>query len=218
MVLPGLGLTLSGWGQSPAALSSLAPTAHRVDYMQMPSAEALCTALTGTDCDYAIGWSLGGQLVIRAILAGIIKPKALILLATPYRFLHPDLPGFTQEVTVNPEKALKRFRVMMCAGDSNPKTILKQLPHNSPTPHMLYWLEELVQFDGDTQHCHLLPPTLIIQGGKDSIVPPSQAAKWAEHIPVTQLFLLDQAGHIPQFHASILVHRQIEAFIHDHVR
>lgn len=44
---------------------------------------------------------------------------------------------------------------------------------------------------------HLRPPTLIISGDTDRVVPPSQARLLAESAPQAKLVVIPQAGHLP---------------------
>ena len=88
-------LCLSGWGQKSESLQAIFNDFGKnyqiinFDYNQFSSIESLFTELSNLDIqpEIIIGWSLGGQLAIRSILAKIFKPKLLILLATPFQFV-----------------------------------------------------------------------------------------------------------------------------------
>src|SRR5256885_1590443 len=88
-------LTLSGWGQAHDALSVLAPQATSVDYARHASVEEALAAIAAQaeGCDLAIGWSLGGQLLMRAMAMGMVHPQHVVLIAVPYQFVAtPEWP------------------------------------------------------------------------------------------------------------------------------
>ena len=89
-------LLLSGWGQNCTSLNFIFDNLLdefelvNVDYLACATIEEFLKKLTEFDFkfDFIIGWSLGGQLALRAIIDKAIKaPKNLILLAPVFAFL-----------------------------------------------------------------------------------------------------------------------------------
>ena len=82
-------LALSGWGQPYDALKELLPDAKHMDYARYDTPEAALSAMADTAMGYKriVGWSLGGQLAVRAIAAGLVMPEKLVLIATPFQFV-----------------------------------------------------------------------------------------------------------------------------------
>ena len=61
-------LTCSGWGMMPSSLDALVTSSNNINYMAHRSYNALLNSLPeNTHYDTAIGWSLGGQILLRLI-------------------------------------------------------------------------------------------------------------------------------------------------------
>src|SRR5690349_8984668 len=116
--------TISGWGQAHDSLASIAPdSATHLDYSNFTNIGAFFDSIKGQAPDILVGWSLGGQIALRAISDGIIKPKKLVLLATPYQFVaSKDVKCAMDRDTFNlfhtgfendPVKAIKRFLTLI---------------------------------------------------------------------------------------------------------
>lgn len=209
-------IAFSGWGQPPTAPRSVIFDASPIDYMRYSSIEALFSSLPVMECDTLIGWSLGGQLAIRAVANGIIQPKRLLLISTPFHFSHPDADIFYQAVETQPELALKRFRLMIAEGDSNQKAVIRELGIATPPPPTLtYWLKELYNFNCNTIDYTSFPPTLIIHGEQDHIVPVAQAEELASQFPHSKLVIFSHAAHAPHLHDSKKICRMIGTFLRD---
>jgi pimeloyl-ACP methyl ester carboxylesterase len=156
--------------------------------------------------DLAIGWSLGGQLLVKAIALGHTRPKKLVLLGAPFQcisddqFAHGISPTDFQSVRNNyrrnPEAMLAEFQVLIAAADKNQKQIAKVLSRTiTRWPNGLFWLDTL----GKTT-CHNLdfsafPETLIIHGQNDRVIHPASAEEFSRHLPAAKLFLLPDSGH-----------------------
>ena len=84
---------LSGFGQEPQTFKNVFSNKDVItlDYLQNKNFEDLLTQdLKAYDNEVVIGWSLGGQVAIRLIEKQILKPKLLILIATPFQFVEDD--------------------------------------------------------------------------------------------------------------------------------
>lgn len=200
-------LTLSGWAQPADALSRLIPGSDYFDYSDYPSAEASYEGLKKfADVPYVVGWSMGGQLALRAITAGILKPKHLTLIAAPWQFVSDYGMGtltfdmFTDTYSKNPVAHKVKFHALIAKGDRKAKRVLNQLEHHpkvEDTRRWLPWLQELGLYSFD-KHKHLwLPPTLLIQGESDAIVRLPQALKFESELPQITLSRWEETGHAP---------------------
>lgn len=206
-------VTFSGWGQDYDALENIAPDATHINYKDFDSVEALFESLDGVDCDIAIGWSLGGQLALRAINSDVIKPESLVLIATPFQFISGpslkygiDIDSFNEfmnNFSNNPEKTLLQFSLLIAQGDKDAKQIAKRLRNSNKEDAIkwLYWLEQLRNFNCQTMDYNKIPPTLAIVGSSDNVVDASQADLFRPLIRSGyKTEILDNCGHAPHLH------------------
>jgi pimeloyl-[acyl-carrier protein] methyl ester esterase len=203
-------ITLSGWGQASDSLSGIAPDALHLDYLACNSAETFMQKLPPS-CDILIGWSLGGQLAIRA--TPLLKPKMLILIATPFALASPEFDAFHTAFLRDPESSLQRFTLLMAHGDSNARNIIRNsslTAHRKPLP---YWLGLLKSFDAATVDFAGFPRTLIIHGSNDAIVSVEQAKQLAGRITGSSLHCIEQCGHAPHLHNR----QEIYTIIHNEI-
>jgi pimeloyl-ACP methyl ester carboxylesterase len=199
-------ITLTGWGQSLAAFAPIAPHATASDYMQYGSLDEWLMPLAAP-CDILIGWSLGGQLALRA--APLLKPRLLVLIATPFALAGSAFDAFTHEFTANPERTLRRFTLRMAQGDRCGKQVIGHATPYHNTTHLAYWLKLLQETDAAHIDMSGVPPTLIFHGENDVIVPFAQAEQLAKHIPGSQLIAFEQCGHAPHYHNPSVMNTRI---------
>lgn len=209
-------LTISGWGQPADALQkSLAlHDAATLDYSQYPSAEASFAALAPhRHVARVIGWSQGGQLALRAVLAGAIAPKQLVLIAAPYQFLKDEAvphgmdmftyQTFRENYAADPLRTAGRFHALVAKGDAKFKAVVEGLHHHpkvADPEHWLPWFDALGKVSLHGVDLRGLPPTLIVHGTEDAIVPMAQATLLAQAMPHAQLEAWDGVAHAPQLH------------------
>jgi len=157
-----------------------------------------------------VGWSLGGMLLLEA-LAGLNgrAPLATVLVGVAPLFCRrPDHP-WGQPVTA--------VRAMRQALRSDPRRVINDFVRACLAPgEASYRQEAAAGFDFAAAPAHLaqgldylrdkdlrgLLPRLvgqvaIIQGDRDSIVPPAQGRFLQEQVPASKLHLLAGAGHLP---------------------
>jgi len=141
-------MTLSGWGQPHDALAAIAPEATHVDYARHTSVLGALAdiAARANEHDMVVGWSLGGQLAVRAIAAGMFRPKQLVLIATPFQFvatpqrslgMKRDLyDKFRGNYARHPERTLHKAWELIHKGDTNADEVRRYLSRarNSPLP------------------------------------------------------------------------------------
>lgn len=204
-------LTLSGWTQPSDALVPLVEHALTFDYSDYRDADAAIDALAPfRDVPNVVGWSMGGQLALRALARGVIAPRHLLLIAPPFQFVsdaampHGMSPvTFTQFRTnyaQDTERTVERFHGLIAKGHRDPRQIMRQLrhhPHVKDTDRWLPWLDALAT---DSLHGLSLPGDTritLLQGGRDAIVPPAQAHFIRGLCPTMRYELMESAGHAP---------------------
>jgi pimeloyl-ACP methyl ester carboxylesterase len=193
------------------------------DYSDYPNPGAAIEALGKINPTHVVGWSMGGQLALRAITAGALVPKHLTLIAAPYRFVGADGMGdetfrlFRESYIADAARTKTRFHGLIAKGDAKQKQVMGMLGHHKQvldTARWLPWLDALALHVVDVSTLASLPPTLIIHGMNDAIVPHAQSEHLAAHLPHAQLNRWAEVGHAPHAHdaarmqAEIAAHRQ----------
>lgn len=210
---------LTGWQQRVDALREIAPDALHVDYRACASVEA-AFALLPPAPRLAIGWSLGGQMLLRAVAAGRMRPQRLILLATPVQFVADEVlpeamdPGvfatFSTRYDATPERMMKAFQSLMIKGDDAGGKRMEQDP--PLWPHGRFWLDELGRFSGLGLRMDGFPPTLIVHGKADGIVPFAQSERLALMLPGARLELWEGCAHAPHWHDAVALRQKVAAY------
>lgn len=207
-------IILSGWGQPEDALSIVAPGATPIGYAHHDSVEDALVEITDEKPDIVIGWSLGGQLAARAISAGLIAPKKLVLIAAPYEFVEVSKSGlgmkrdtfdkFFDNYAQNPMRTLSKAWELVALYDDHAALVRSQLAHFSrDTVIMGNWLKWLSLIDGfscDVLDFDKFPPTLLVHGEEDVVVEAKQSQRFADRIPHAKLDLWPGCGHAPHWH------------------
>lgn len=217
-------LALSGWGQPADALAPVCP-ADTVffDYAAHPSVDACMAELGKCRADVAVGWSLGGQVLVRAVAAGIFKPKRLVLIAAPFQcaadaffplatppaMLAASRAGFI----ANADAMLKQFSMFLALGDVKQQEVVRQLlGHAAPVAgeNWLFWFDELVRFSCRSLDFSQFPPTDIIHGREDAVIRMAQGEAFQKAIPHAQMHVMAGCGHVPHWHDASFVRRVIK--------
>jgi len=220
--------TLSGWGQPHDALAAIAPEATHIDYAHHKSVDDALAAIAAhaKNHDIIIGWSLGGQLAVRAIAAGMFKPKQLVLIATPYQFVTtPENPlgmkrdlydKFCSNVARHPERALHKAWGLIHKGDSRAGEVRahldKQDRRKTLEKDWLHWLDMLDGFSFNENNLAGFPPTLLIHGDRDVVVGHEQSRLFSDAIPYAKLMIIKGAGHAPHWHDAQGVKEMISEY------
>ena len=221
-------LILSGWAQPADALAHLAPAAMTFDYSDYANAEAAIEALRKLRPTHIVGWSMGGQLALRAMAAGALMPKHLTLIAAPHRFVGEQGMGaetfrlFRESYANDPARTKTRFHGLIAKGDLAFRQVMELLGHHPKVEEVarwLPWLDDLAAHELNTAALANLPPTLIIHGMNDQIVPHAQGAQLARLLPNAQLNSWAEVGHAPHVHdaarlrAEIAAHRTLHGIV-----
>ena len=193
-------LCLTGWQQRNDELASVVPAdAQHFDYASYDNVKVMFADLPA-NTKMAMGWSLGGQLLVRAVANGYIKPELLVLLSAPYQYVADEyfphgvhengLKEFRDNYDKNAPATLKQFNALVGLGDNSALRVIRALNDCSEIwSNGLFWLNELT-----SKYCYNMdfsqfPKTLIVQGKNDKVIDPVNAMMFAKKIPQSQLIM-----------------------------
>lgn len=220
-------LALSGWAQYAASLDAVLPDdATKIDYGDCKSVEAVFKRIAesgAAEPDVAVGWSLGGQLLVRATAAGVIAPKKLVLLDAPYQLVADKqfrkgkakmmVAASRLALQANASLMLREFQAEFLAqGDSNAAHIREVSPQYLAAEEgkeWLFWFDELAHFSCAGLDFGGFPPTHIIHGQRDAVIPYANAEAFCERIAASTLHSLPKCGHAPHWHDANFVKQVI---------
>ncbi len=217
-------LCLSGWGQKFDSLEMIFQDqvfdpffVSSVNYAKCDSTEKFFAEIDKENPEIVIGWSLGGQLAIRAIEKGIIAPKLLILLAPPFQMIKDSriqaampqdvFDEFYKNFSAAPTKTLKEFSILTAMNDRNAGEIARNLDIDDKNFLQLkFWLEELQRFSCFDIDFTNMPRTLYFHGAGDMITHLSHSELFQQKIKNLRLEIFKNCGHAP--HLSDLARLQ----------
>lgn len=200
---------LSGWAQNSDFLSfknsDISNKIHYFDYSILNIKETF-DQLQEFNPEIAIGWSLGGQIIIDAIIAGKIQPKFLILLATPFQFINAKsydfgidnniYLSFSESLKLNPSKILRKFHLMMLQGDNRFNLLKNKFLYDDNFKNLQYWLDYLANFSGFEKNFDNFCQTELIYGKNDMIVNYNQANLFQKKISNSHIKIIENYSHI----------------------
>ena len=195
----------NGWLQPKEAMDGIVPKMQLMAYEDdLPPTPSL-----------AIGWSLGGAVLMQAVLTGRTKPSKIVLIATPFCFLDDnigmaaaDFTQFRQHFRHSPAMAARRFSALIAIGDVGTRPSMPPLPF---TAYWAGWLERLGRVNFRTSDLSTAPPVLIVQGKQDQIVQMAQGRLWQKQLPNSRLLELE-CGHAPQLACPAEIRAAIREF------
>ena len=177
-----------------------------------------------------LGWSLGGQVAMRATLDHPQKITRLILLASTPKFVlgdgwehgmaRPDLQAFGAALIADTQATLLRFLSLQTRGMSAQKAVLQRLRQTllaAPAAHveaLKGGLAILADTDLRPELAQLSLPTLVIHGALDSLTPAGAGTWLADALPHTQHLELSRAAHAPHLSHAEEVAAAIGRFAH----
>jgi pimeloyl-[acyl-carrier protein] methyl ester esterase len=178
-----------------------------------------------------LGWSLGGQVAMRAALDHPHKIKYLVLLASTPKFVASDdwqrgmapadLQDFGAALLADPQATLLRFLSLQTRGMGGQKAMLQQLRQTllaAPAPSreaLAGGLTILRDTDLRAELPQLTQQALVLHGALDTLTPPAAGAWLAEALPAAQHVELSGAAHAPHLSHAEAVAAAIGRFAHD---
>ncbi|MFN3716316.1 MAG: pimeloyl-ACP methyl ester esterase BioH [Thiobacillus sp.] len=242
---PFLGL-LHGWGMNARVFDALVDAlsgACQVQAFELPGhggrADVADNTLAGWASDLAgqlpagatlLGWSLGGQVALRAALDHPQSVARLVLLASTPRFVSAadwphgmdgaELDGFAASLRADCRATLLRFLSLQTRGVEDQKTLLQALRAalaSTPAPtaaSLDAGLELLRETDLRADLARVRQPALVVHGGLDTLSPAAAGAWLAARLPAARLLELPRAGHAPHLSHSGPVADAVRAFCH----
>lgn len=157
----------------------------------------------------AVGWSLGGCLLVEAVARFGVRPAAIVLVGVPAVFCQrPDFPDGQPPAVVramrralfqDPARVLADFaRRALASGEAAwQEEALQLFPAGQSPAHLAAGLDYLLTADLRPFLKQVPVPVTLVQGEGDAIVGASQAKYLEENLPQAQAVLLPGAGHLP---------------------
>lgn len=219
-------ITINGWGQNNGYLNNLIPASREIKYGHLNKINDFYAEFQNTKCDVLIGWSLGGQMAIRAVEKKIVSPKLLVLISTPFQFVNSKeircgitksiYANFVREYNSDPINTLRKFSVMISRNDDNAKNILEELRKSEQKEeNWKRWLFELGEFSCKDIDFKDFPKTLIIHGRDDSIVDVTNTSLFLSLIKDCKVEVFDGCGHAPHIHSHDKVSKIIQEYTNE---
>ncbi len=178
-----------------------------------------------------LGWSLGGQVAMRAALDHPHRIARLILLASTPRFVatedwprgmaSADLEAFGAALLSEPEATLLRFLSLQTRGMPGQKAMLQRLRQAllaapaADSEALAAGLAILRDSDLRSELPRLMQPTLVLHGALDTLTPAAAGAWLAAALPAAQHLEFERAAHAPHLSHVEEVASAIGRFAHD---
>ena len=175
-----------------------------------------------------LGWSLGGQVAMRAALDHPAKVGCLVLLASTPRFVAAedwacgmalaDLHAFGTALLADPQATLLRFLSLQTRGMGGQKSVLQSLRQSllsapqASAEALSSGLDMLHRTDLRAELPRLSQPTLVLHGMLDTLTPPAAGAWLAETLPHATHMAFARAAHAPHLSHSVEVAAAIRGF------
>jgi pimeloyl-[acyl-carrier protein] methyl ester esterase len=177
-----------------------------------------------------LGWSLGGQVAMRAALDHPHKIGRLILLASTPKFVAAadwdrgmaiaDLEAFGASLLADPAATLLRFLSLQTRGMTGQKALLQQLRQTllaappAAAAALAAGLAILRDSDLRAELGKLMQPTLVVHGAADTLTPAAAGAWLAAALPAARHVELARAAHAPHLSHVDEVAAAITGFVH----
>lgn len=177
-----------------------------------------------------LGWSLGGQVAIRAALDHPHKVARLVLLASTPKFVAiegwahgmaaADLQDFGAALLADPQATLLRFLSLQTRGMAGQKTLLQRLRQtllaapSARSEALAGGLAILRDTDLRGELPRLQQPTLVLHGALDTLTPPAAGGWLADTLPAAQYVEFARAAHAPHLSHGEDVAAAIGRFAH----
>jgi pimeloyl-[acyl-carrier protein] methyl ester esterase len=238
---------LHGWGMNARVFDSLADLLadeFEVRALELPGHGSRSALAVNTLSNWAddlaqqlpdgatlLGWSLGGQVAMRAALDYPHKIARLILLASTPKFVTAadwergmavaDLQDFGAALLAEPQATLLRFLSLQTRGMAGQKALLQQLRQTvlaapaADSTALAAGLAILHDSDLRPELPRLAQPTLVLHGALDTLTPAAAGVWLAEALPRAQHIEFARAAHAPHLSHGADVAAAIRQFSHD---
>lgn len=177
-----------------------------------------------------LGWSLGGQVAMRAALDHPQLISRLVLLSSTPAFVakadwpagmaSDDLEAFGSALIADPAATLLRFLSLQTRGMPEQKAVLHALRQAflsvppADAGALASGLAMLRHTDLRASVPRLLQPTLVVHGALDTLTPPAAGEWLAATLPNARHVALPRAAHAPQLSHSRELATAIRDFLH----
>lgn len=177
-----------------------------------------------------LGWSLGGQVAMRAAIDHPDAIARLIVMSSTPKFVVSDawahgmalsgLQAFGAALLDDPRSTLLRFLSLQTRGVAGQKALLQQLraaflaapPGDAEA--LRQGLDLLCRTDLRAELSRLMQPTLVLHGGLDTLTPAAAGTWLAAHLPHARQTEFARAAHAPHLSHGDEVAAEIGRFIH----
>ena len=177
-----------------------------------------------------LGWSLGGQVAMRAAIDHPDTVSRLILMSSTPKFVASgdwvhgmalsDLQAFGSDLLNTPQPTLLRFLSLQTRGVAGQKALLQQLREAflaAPTGDagaLNHGLDLLCNTDLRAEVPRLMQPTLVLHGGLDTLTPSAAGVWLADHLPHARHVEFARAAHAPHLSHVEEVAAEVGRFAH----
>lgn len=162
-----------------------------------------------------IGWSLGGMVAQRLAARHPERVRALVLVNTTARLDEDD--SATRGVELLSGLVADFERGLLPFGPATQRAMRAQLEQGGqagPSSLLMHYASETLRFDARAELGLIRAPTLIVQGAKDSLTPPSLGRLLHERIPGARYVELREGGHyVPLQHPE-----RFNQLVEEHLR
>jgi len=224
---------IPGWGfQSSIAKNWLPMCAQLIDLPPIKGGyctiETLCRSIEEKiqpKDSILMGWSLGGLIAVNLYNRQPNRYNALILMAsTPCFWAQTDWPGISKEhqtlFTKNLNREYRVFLAYYLKLISEPFTLSKfslklqsyMIPNDDFNDYKSYQ-EILFQGDLRSEFSRIKIPTLVIQGGRDAIIPTEVTQYLMKLNPHLKYCVIPNAGHLPFITHQNEINKMITKFL-----
>lgn len=203
---------ISGFGQEPKTFKNVFSNKDTIalNYLETKNFEDLLISdLKAYDNDVVIGWSLGGQVAVRLIEKQILKPKLLILIATPFQYvqnetnkigvMQSNFESFKNVLNFDSIEALKYLAYLSAGGDENSDDVILNMNNDKSNDNLINWFDQLKDFSCFDISFKNFPKTIYICGDSDAVIDCSQYKYFQERIENFELKVIKNCGHAPHF-------------------
>ncbi len=205
---PAVALDLSGHGQSDDIETQPGP-----ETMAAYAADVAAVAQK-TDAAVLVGNSLGGAVVLTAVLDGFYDPAALVLAGTGAKLsVHESIRSLLREDFEAVISLLHDESLLFSSADEEVITASQQALRETGQRVTRRDFLTCHSFDVRDRLTELEVPSLALVGADDGLTPPSYHEYLAAELPNCELTVLEDAGHLAMAERPASFNEAIESFL-----